>query len=238
MRNRRNTAILGALIIVLLIFSAFQWGRPSGGVTDPFQFARQSGAVSGQVQLINAPNGMFGCNHLCPPSGWFWGSTESAILVYPTSDQTSAPFPNSYMWDVVAESGGKWFDLGGGGGSLAPGSASNGSLLSYTSQPIPASSLSFRYGIRQGYILTVGQSLTPLVWSVELRYDTGQTIQQRLAVSKDGATAPFGVITKAKTLCSIRLFDQNGSLLQTLDASNDQMLAFEIDQYAPGTCGH
>ena len=187
--------------------------------------------------MIHAPNEMFGCKHLCPPSGWFWASPDSAVMIYPTNAQTGQLDTGSFSWDVVVEFDGKWYDIAGGGATTVGNAASIGSLVSYVSQPIPASSLSFRYGIKSGYVLTVGQSLTPSAWSADLQYDTGQTIHQPLIVSKDGATAPFGVVAKAKTLCSIRLFDQNGALLQQLDAQSDTHLAFDIQRYAPGSCG-
>ncbi len=234
MYSRRNTAIFAALAVVLLVFSAFRMGQPTGGVQDPFQVGRQFGALGDHPVMITAPEGMFGCIKLCPPSGTFWGPQESAILISGGANSNNQQ-QDSLSWDVIGEVDGEWHELTAGSAS---GNSSTGSpeLISFVSMLVPRASLSFRYGIRTGYLMTFWNPHTPDVRQIDVRYDTGEIIQQPLAVSITGQTSLSGVVARANAVCSIRLLDAKGELLQQIDASNDAQLASQIQQNAPGAC--
>ncbi len=235
MYSRRNTAILAALAVVLLVFTAFRMGQPSGGVNDPFQVGRQSGVLGEHPELINAPVGMFGCIKLCPPSGWFWAPQQSAVLVSGTASSNNQQL-DGLSWEVIGEFDGEWHELTAGSASGNSSSRGSPELISFVSMSVPPSSITFRYGIRPGYLMTLWNPHSPSARQIEIRYDTGEVIQRPLAVSITGETVPSGVVTRARAVCSLRLFDAGGVLLQQIDASNDALLASQIQQNAPGAC--
>lgn len=236
MRSRRNTAILAALIAVLLVFGAFRTGAPSGGAESPVDVANRYRAEPVNVlTVVPGPSELFGCVKFCPPAGLFEGGGGSAVVMYDDPNQGSQS-PGSFAWDLVGEYDGRWYSVSGGSGSGSGMLPDAPQLISLVSMPVPQSTITFRYGVRAGYVMTMGKPLSPEVARFDLRYDTGQVVQRRTIGSKDGKTSPFAVFAQANAVCQIQLFDSNGTLLQQLDPSNNPMLAMQIQRNAPGAC--
>jgi hypothetical protein len=235
MRSRRNTAILAGLIVLLLIFTAFRSGEPSGGVASPYEISNRVGAAPNDVLVVDVPAGLFGCNKLCPPSGMFWGSSSSAVLIHDEPGHSISP-TIEYSWDLVGEYSGRWYEIKSGSGSDGGPQPGVPRLLSFISQPVFQSDLTFRYGIRPGYVMMVGKPLSPDVRRIEVRFDTGEIVQQPTIVSQSGATSPFALFAKAKVVCQVRLYGSDNALLLQLDTSNDLQLGANLQHFAPDAC--
>ncbi len=226
MRSRRNTAILGALVVLIILFEAFQAGEPSNGADSPVDVSNQyRGTAASVLAIIDGPMELFGCVKYCWPAD----KNRSAVVIYEIPNQSSQD-SGSIGWDLVGEYGGKWYSLPGGGTGNGDTSGAP-QLISLTSMTVPASTITYRYGVRPGYVMTIGRTASPEVMQIAVRYDTGEVVAQR---PTNGA---FAVFARARAACQVQLFGDKGTLLQTLDPSNDMQLAMEIDQYAPGSCG-
>lgn len=225
MRSRRNTAILGALIILMLLFEAFRAGSPAGGAGSPVDVVNKYRAEPVNVlAVVQAPMRLFGCLKYC----WFANESQSAVVIYRDPSQTNQA-PGTFSWDVVGEYGGKWYEAGDSGGGSGAASKTP-SRVSFVSMRLPDSSITYRYGIRPGYVMTLGRTLSSDVMQIAVRYDNGTIVAQQ---PTNGA---FALFAQARAACQIRLFGSHGTLLQTLDGSNNQELALEIQRNAPGAC--
>ncbi len=225
MRSRRNTAILGALIVLILLFEAFQAGAPASGANSPVDVVNiYRGEPVNVLSVVDGPMELFGCVKYC----WFASENQSAVVIYQDPNQTNQA-SGSFGWDVVGEYGGKWYSAGGSGGGS--GQASDTSrLISFMSMPLPASTITYRYGIRPGYVMTVGRTLSSDVEQIIVHYDNGAMAAQK---PSNGA---FAVFAQARAVCQIQLFGARGTLLQTIDQSTDMQLAVQIRMNAPGAC--
>ena len=236
MRSRRNTVILAALITVLLVFGAFRSCAPSGGARSPVDISNKNRAGPVNVlAMVPGPSELFGCVRLCTPYGLFESDGGSAVVLYDEPNQGSQN-TSSFAWDLVGDYDGRWYSVSGGSGSGSGMLQDAPQLISLVSIPVPQSTITYRYGTRPGYVMTMGKLLSPEVARFDVRYDTGQVVQQRTIVSKDGKTSAFALFAQAKAVCEVRLIDSNGAVLQQIDQRNDPMLAMEVRQNAPGAC--
>lgn len=217
--NRRNTGIVLIVVLIVLGIVALQSGQPSDGEQSPEAVALRSRPAAEILLVQPGPPDLIGCIRFC----WFADDHPSALVLYP--DPSDA---DNLNWDLTGESGGDWFSLSAG--SIGPGPTSDGepSLTNFFSMPVPGSSITYRYGVKNDYLMVLGRTAASEVAQIELTYDTGQNATSML---RSGAFAAFA---NANAVCSVRLMDNSGTVLREFDAASDLIRA---QPAAQNTCG-
>lgn len=223
--NPRNTGVVAALIVIILLISAFQSGKPSGGVERPESLVWRTHPNAEILLVQPGPPDLVGCIKYC----WFSGSVPSVLVVY-AEPQQPAPNQASYGWELAGISDGTWHSVSsasGGGGLRGSGPLA----VTFSSNKVPRSSITFRYGVRKDYVLTVGRVRDSNVANVAFLYDNGYRIPS------SGLThGTFAAFAPANALCEIRFFDSRGSVISTIGPEDDPMLAAMIGWNAPDGC--
>ncbi|CCF82614.1 hypothetical protein NITHO_1390001 [Nitrolancea hollandica Lb] len=132
-------------------------------------------------------------------------------------------------YDVVGESGGKWYSVLSGGLSDAP--LSDASLLTnFSASKVLRNSISNRYGVRRDYVLAIGSVRSPAVTRAAAIFDDGQFAESPVV------NGIFAMFAPANGACEVRLYDERGGLLERMRPEDNQMWAFTLQREAPGGC--
>lgn len=222
MRKTMTRLALGLLVLAIIVL---QSGNPRDGATTPEDAVAQFRATTPTViTTLSGPLDLLGCIRFC----WFAQRHPSKVVMYTRPDDGN-PRSTTISYDVVGESGGKWYSVLSGGVDTIPRTDPS-SLATLTTHKVARNSISGRYGVRRDYVLAIGRVRSPAVTRATAIFDDGQVVESRVS------NGMFAMFAPANGTCEVRLYDGRRELLARMRPENNQMWAFILQNEAPGGC--
>ncbi len=228
MRNTITRLALSFLVVAIVIL---QSGNPRDGASTPENAVAQFRATTPTViTTLSGPTDLLGCIRFC----WFAQRHPSKVVMYTPPDggnprSTTISRSMTISYDVVGESGGKWYSVLSGGVNTGPG-ADPSSLANLTTHKVARASISNRYGVRRDYVLAIGSVRSPAVTRAAAIFDDGQFAESPVV------NGIFAMFAPANGACEVSLYDERGGLLERMRPEDNQMWAFILQREAPGGC--